>query len=84
MTSSTQRPRWTSWVAIVPIWVYQRTISPLLGRNCRFLPTCSQYAREAFSRFGLVRGLILSLRRLGRCHPLGSSGYDPVPLSWES
>lgn len=61
------------------IGAYQKMVSPGLGRNCRFSPTCSAYAREAIGRHGLVRGGGLALRRIGRCHPLGSSGYDPVP-----
>ena len=58
---------------------YQLFISPLLGCHCRFRPTCSQYAIEALSRFGAVKGSVLSLRRIMRCHPWGGSGYDPVP-----
>ena len=58
---------------------YQLLISPLLLPSCRFLPTCSEYAAEAIERHGAVRGAALALRRLGRCHPWGGSGYDPVP-----
>lgn len=58
---------------------YQLLVSPLLGRNCRFLPTCSDYAREALETHGLLRGGWLVLRRLARCHPWGGQGYDPVP-----
>ena len=64
------------------IWLirgYQRLVSPMLGRNCRFSPTCSSYALEAVTRFGVVRGGWLALRRLGRCQPLVEGGYDPVP-----
>jgi putative membrane protein insertion efficiency factor len=63
------------------ITVYQRAVSPLLGPSCRFEPSCSEYAREAIRRHGAARGLLLSLRRLLRCHPWGPSGYDPVPGS---
>lgn len=58
---------------------YQLLVSPLLGPRCRYLPTCSHYALEAIESHGAARGLGLALRRLARCHPLGRSGYDPVP-----
>lgn len=61
------------------IWIYSTAVSPLLGANCRFQPTCSAYASEALIRFGLLRGGALALRRIGRCHPWGGSGYDPLP-----
>lgn len=64
------------------IWAirgYQLTLSAFLGRQCRFLPTCSEYAREAVAEFGAIRGGWLAVRRIGRCHPWGRSGYDPVP-----
>lgn len=60
------------------ITVYRYAISPLLGRNCRFYPTCSEYAREAIEVHGPWRGLWLTIRRLGRCHPFHPGGYDPV------
>jgi putative membrane protein insertion efficiency factor len=58
---------------------YQTLISPGFRGSCRHLPSCSEYAREAVERHGATRGLWLALQRLMRCHPLGSSGYDPVP-----
>ena len=58
---------------------YQYAIRPLLGANCRFFPSCSDYAREAVTVHGAIKGSWLALRRLSRCHPLGSSGFDPVP-----
>lgn len=61
------------------IWFYRLFLSPLLGVNCRFQPSCSDYAREAISRHGPLKGSWLGLRRIGRCHPFGGSGYDPVP-----
>lgn len=61
------------------IRAYQLTLSPWLGRRCRFEPTCSQYAAEAIARHGAARGAALAARRLARCHPWGGSGYDPVP-----
>lgn len=82
MNSEQPKRVWTSIVVVIPIRIYQSTLSPLLGRNCRFSPSCSQYALESFQRFGLVKGAILAGRRLSRCHPLGSSGYDPVPNQW--
>jgi hypothetical protein len=58
---------------------YQSLLSPLFRGSCRHVPSCSEYAREAIECHGAARGLWLALRRLGRCHPLGTSGYDPVP-----
>lgn len=58
---------------------YKFLVSPLLGPRCRFLPTCSEYAEEAIRQHGITKGCWLSLKRMGRCHPWGSSGYDPVP-----
>jgi putative membrane protein insertion efficiency factor len=61
------------------IRLYQLLLSPWLGGQCRYLPTCSAYADEALRRFGIARGVVLIFGRLGRCHPWGGSGYDPVP-----
>jgi len=58
---------------------YKVTLSPWIGRQCRFEPTCSDYAAQALILHGPVRGGLLAARRLCRCHPLGGSGYDPVP-----
>ena len=58
---------------------YKLTLSPWVGRQCRFLPTCSDYAAEALTVHGPIRGGFLAARRLCRCHPFGGSGYDPVP-----
>ena len=64
---------------ILPIRFYQHAISPHFPAACRFTPTCSQYAVEAIRRHGPLRGLLLALRRILRCHPWGGCGYDPVP-----
>ena len=70
-------------VVILPfvflIRFYQICISPLKPGSCRFTPTCSQYALEAFRKHGIIKGVYLSIRRILRCHPWGGSGYDPVP-----
>ena len=58
---------------------YKLTLSPWIGRNCRYLPTCSDYAAEALIRHGPVRGASMAANRFCRCHPWGGSGYDPVP-----
>jgi putative membrane protein insertion efficiency factor len=66
----------------VLVWLlrgYQLMLSPLLGQNCRFYPTCSNYAIEALRIHGAARGSLLALRRIGRCHPWNAGGVDPVP-----
>lgn len=67
------------WLALGLIIFYQRAISPLMRPCCRFFPSCSSYAYEAFSRFGFVYGMFLTLKRLLKCHPLHEGGFDPVP-----
>ncbi|MGA0040138.1 MAG: membrane protein insertion efficiency factor YidD [Pirellulales bacterium] len=64
-------------VVIAAVRAYQVFLSPLLGAHCRFQPTCSQYCIEAVHRYGVVRGGLKSLRRIARCHPWHSGGYDP-------
>ena len=63
----------------LPVHFYRLVVSPLLGSNCRFQPTCSAYALEALARHGALRGGWLALCRILRCRPGGGSGYDPVP-----
>lgn len=71
--------RLLSYLLLLPIYFYQKCISPLYPPVCRFTPTCSQYAVEAIKKHGSFKGLYLAIRRILRCHPLGGSGYDPVP-----
>lgn len=66
-------------IAVAVLGVYQRWVSPLLGQRCRYVPSCSTYAVEAITDFGLAQGALLALRRLSRCHPFHRGGYDPVP-----
>ena len=78
---NTMAPRKSPGAALLRGFVrfYQYFISPLTGPNCRYAPTCSEYAMEALEKHGALKGTWLTLRRLSRCHPLGGSGYDPVP-----
>jgi putative membrane protein insertion efficiency factor len=66
------------YVFLFILKAYKVVVSPLLPPACRFVPTCSEYAQEAISRYGALRGGWLSVRRLGRCHPFHPGGYDPV------
>lgn len=68
-------------IAALPVRLYRVAISPLIGGNCRYDPTCSAYALEALEKHGAVKGGWLAFRRIMRCHPFGGSGYDPVPES---
>lgn len=65
----------------LPVRAYRIIGSPWVGHNCRYQPTCSAYALEALEKHGGLRGTWLTLRRIGRCHPWGRMGYDPVPPS---
>lgn len=70
------------WLGLPLIWLvraYQTVLSPLLGSNCRYQPTCSNYMIEAIEEWGAIKGLWLGLRRIGRCHPWAGFGPDPVP-----
>jgi putative membrane protein insertion efficiency factor len=67
-----------SRILLALIEVYRVTLAPLIGGYCRFVPSCSRYAHEAIERHGAGRGLILTVKRLSRCHPFHRGGYDPV------
>lgn len=71
--------RWLREAWLLPVKFYQLCISPMLSPSCRYTPTCSQYAIEAVRVHGVLRGTILAVRRVLRCHPWGGYGYDPVP-----
>lgn len=71
--------RWPAGVARAIIRAYQLTLSPFIGNQCRFHPSCSHYALQAVDRHGAVRGGWLAVKRLGRCHPFNPGGFDPVP-----
>ncbi len=66
-------------VFLALIRAYQYTLRPMLGSNCRFYPSCSDYAREAIEKHGALRGVWLAVRRVARCHPYHPGGFDPVP-----
>lgn len=66
-------------ILVFLITLYQKLLSPWLPPSCRYTPTCSQYAKEALLRHGPLRGSLLALKRLVRCHPFHAGGYDPVP-----
>ena len=68
---------------IFTIKIYQLFISPIIGQNCRFMPTCSEYTVNCLKQFGLIKGLFLSFKRISKCHPWGNHGYDPVPNKLE-
>ncbi len=67
------------YIFIFLIKVYQKLISPILGNNCRFYPSCSSYSKEAIDKHGSLKGGYLTIKRVCKCHPLNSGGYDPVP-----
>jgi uncharacterized protein len=70
--------QWARTVVLLPIWAYQKLISPMLGQHCKYHPSCSAYAVQAIRRFGILRGLVLAGWRLLRCNPWSRGGYDPV------
>jgi len=68
-----------AFVLSLPVRAYRLLFSPWVGHGCRYQPTCSAYALEALEKHGGIKGSWLAIRRIGRCHPLGGTGYDPVP-----
>jgi uncharacterized protein len=66
-------------IVLFLIKTYQVIISPLIGSNCRYQPTCSHYAAEAIAKFGVIQGGWMAIKRISRCHPWHEGGYDPVP-----
>ena len=66
-------------IFIIPITLYQYILSPLIPISCRFEPPCSHYSKEAILKHGIMKGIILTIKRISRCHPWGGSGHDPVP-----
>ena len=67
------------WLALKLIRGYQLAISPMLPPSCRYVPTCSEYGLEAITRYGILRGGWMTVRRIARCHPFAKGGHDPVP-----
>jgi len=68
-----------AYLLSLPVRAYRLVLSPYVGHGCRYQPTCSAYALDALNRHGALKGGWLAVRRIGRCHPFGGSGYDPVP-----
>ena len=64
---------------LIFITLYRKLLSPYMVSRCRYLPTCSEYAAEAIVKYGAVRGIIMGLKRILKCHPFGGHGHDPVP-----
>jgi len=66
-------------LVILLIKIYQKAVSPWIPASCRYNPTCSSYSIDSFQKHGLWKGFVLTVKRIGSCHPWGGSGYDPVP-----
>jgi putative membrane protein insertion efficiency factor len=71
--------KFTAHIVALPVRLYRLLFSPWIGNSCRFQPTCSAYALEALEKHGAIKGAWLAAKRVGRCQPFGSDGYDPVP-----
>jgi hypothetical protein len=69
----------TGWILLVFLRIYKISLAPFFGGACKYHPSCSNYAYEAIARHGAGRGVVLALKRLGRCRPFTQGGYDPVP-----
>lgn len=78
--SAEARRRLLSAPLVLLVRLYQVTLSPFLGGQCRYHPTCSHYAVQALREHGPIKGTVLTIRRIGRCHPFARGGYDPVPV----
>lgn len=68
-----------AYILIIPIWIYQKVLSPILPSSCRYTPTCSHYAVEALKKHGPIKGTWLATKRILSCNPWGGHGHDPVP-----
>ena len=68
-----------SWILLIPVYAYKYGISPLTPASCRHIPTCSEYAIQALKIHGPFKGFVLATKRISKCHPWGTHGYDPVP-----
>lgn len=79
-TGQTLRPYHPGWWLLRAIRLYQRVLSPHLGVNCRYHPTCSSYTAEAITLHGTLRGTWMGVKRVARCHPFRDGGFDPVPV----
>jgi putative membrane protein insertion efficiency factor len=66
-------------VMLFLLFLYQKVISPLKGQTCRFYPSCSEYSKQSYLKYGFFKGTYLTIRRLARCHPWHPGGFDPVP-----
>lgn len=78
MSAALKRIRYLPATVLIALTrVYQRTLSPLIGRHCRFEPTCSAYFIEAVEKYGAIRGAWRGIKRIGRCHPFNPGGFDP-------
>lgn len=73
--------RFLKFILILPIRIYQKLISPLLGPSCRYTPTCSHYSVDAIQEWGVFKGTWMAVKRIVSCNPWGGSGYDPVPVN---